>query len=109
MNESSDNKTLSCVHFGSRCFDVTAVAGVAAAVAAAVAAVVVVVFLCVWSEIETRNYRRMRDEERTKKKQDKEEEVEKKQSKMTRLLHNINLIGSKDRNTYMKWTNCRHL
>lgn len=64
MNESSDNKTLSCVHFGSRCSDVAAAA--------------VVVVFCVWSEIETRNYRRMRDDERTKKKQDKEEEVEKK-------------------------------
>lgn len=82
MNESSDNKTLSCVHFGSRCSDI-----------AAAAAVVVGVVFFVWSEIETRNYRRMRDDERTEKKQDKEEEVEKKQSKMTRLLHNINLIG----------------
>lgn len=36
MNESSDNKTLSCVHFGSRCSDVAAVAAV----------VVVVFFLC---------------------------------------------------------------
>lgn len=57
MNESSDNKTLSCVHFGSWCL---------------------VVGSFFSSEIETRNYRRMRDDERTKKKQDKEEEVEKK-------------------------------
>lgn len=77
MNKPSDNKTLMCsFRYGSRR---------------------AVFFFLPLHEIETRNYRRMKEtkRKRTKKQRRWRRREKKLKTKMTRLLHNINLMSPK--------------